>query len=129
MAKLVSPAEAKALVEQGFTYVDVRSTQEFEAGHPAGAVHVALMERGAGGMAPNPRFLELVTARFPKDSKLVLGCEAGGRSARAAAVLEANGYTELADQRAGFGGRRDPAGRVVEPGWRDAGLPVATGKS
>ncbi|HEY2946480.1 MAG TPA: rhodanese-like domain-containing protein [Vicinamibacteria bacterium] len=125
--KRVSPAEARDLIEkQGYVYVDVRSVPEFVAGHPTGAYNVPLMNMGPGGMTPNPDFLA-VMATFPKDAKLVVGCKAGGRSARAASMLESAGYTSLVDQRAGFEGAPDPAtGRISEPGWRPAGLPVST---
>ena len=56
---------------------------------------------------------------FPKDAKLVLGCQGGGRSLRAAGMLEQAGWTSVVDQRAGFQGHG-------EPGWRPAGLPVST---
>lgn len=40
----VSPEEARGLMErEGYTYIDVRSIPEFEAGHPAGAVNVPLL--------------------------------------------------------------------------------------
>jgi rhodanese-related sulfurtransferase len=55
---------------------------------------------------------------FPKESKLVVGCKAGGRSMRAAGMLEAAGYASVVDQRAGFEGGG-------EPGWRPKGLPVS----
>lgn len=121
----VSPADAQALIEkEGYSYVDVRSVQEFQAGHPAGAYNVPLMEMGAMGMTPNPEFLAVMEKRFPKDSRLVVGCKAGGRSMRAAGMLEAAGYTSVVDQRAGFEGGPSPSGSV-EPGWRPAGLPVS----
>jgi rhodanese-related sulfurtransferase len=125
--KRVSPAEARDLIdEQGYVYVDVRSLPEFAAGHPEGAYNVPLMNMGPGGMSPNPDFLKVMGA-FPKDAKLVVGCKAGGRSARAAGMLESAGYTNVVDQRAGFEGAPDPAtGRVSEPGWRPSGLPVST---
>ena len=123
----ISPAEARALQAQGWTYLDVRSTPEFERGHPEGAVHVPLMEAGPAGMQPNPQFLEQVQARFSPETKLVVGCEAGGRSLRAATLLAQAGFAQVVDQRCGFGGARGPGGQVVEPGWKDAGLPVETG--
>jgi hypothetical protein len=43
---------------------------------------------------------------------------------RAAEALTADGYTHVIDQRAGFEGPRDAFGRVLEPGWSPAGLPV-----
>jgi rhodanese-related sulfurtransferase len=123
--KRISPAEARDLIDtQGYVYVDVRSVPEFAAGHPQGAYNVPLMNMGPGGMAPNPDFIS-VMATFPKDARLIVGCKAGGRSARAAAMLESAGYTNVIDQRAGFEGAPDPAtGRIGEPGWRPAGLPV-----
>jgi len=125
--KRVSPAEARDLIDkEGYLYVDVRSVPEFAAGHPQGAYNVPLMNMGPGGMTPNPDFLAVMGA-FPKDAKLVVGCKAGGRSARASSLLESAGYTSVVDQRAGFEGAPDPAtGRLSEPGWRPAGLPVAT---
>jgi rhodanese-related sulfurtransferase len=116
--KRVSPAEARELIDkQGYVYVDVRSLPEFAAGHPEGAYNVPLMNMGPGGMSPNPDFLK-VMGTFSKDAKLVLGCKGGGRSLRAAGMLEAAGYTNVIDQRAGFEGHD-------EPGWRPAGLPVS----
>jgi rhodanese-related sulfurtransferase len=126
MSRRISPQEARELMEkQGYVYVDVRSIPEFQAGHPDGAFNVPLMHMGPAGMTPNAEFVEVMQKAFPRDARLVLGCKAGGRSARAAAMLEAAGFANVVDQRAGFEGAPDPAtGRVVEPGWRPAGLPV-----
>ena len=94
---------------------------EFEAGHPTGAYNVPLMHQGPAGMTPNPDFLGVMEKAFPKTAKLVVGCKAGGRSARAAAVLESAGFTNVVDQKAGYEGPSP-----VEPGWRPQGLPVST---
>ena len=75
-------------------------------------------------MVPNPEFLDVMQRAFPQDAKLVVACKAGGRSARAASLLESAGFTNVVDQRAGFEGKADPSGQV-EPGWRPAGLPVS----
>jgi rhodanese-related sulfurtransferase len=125
MSKRVSPQEARELMEKSnYVYVDVRSVPEFQAGHPEGAFNVPLMHMGPAGMTPNPEFLEVMQSAFPKDARLVVACKAGGRSARAAAMLEAAGYTNIVDQRAGYEGAQDPATGRTEPGWRPAGLPV-----
>ena len=119
--KRISPDEARDLMDrEGYTYLDVRSIPEFEAGHPKGAYNVPLNHMGAAGMSPNPEFLSVVQKSFPTDAKLVLGCKGGGRSLRAAQMLEAAGYTAVVDQRAGF------EGNPAEPGWRPKGLPVDT---
>jgi rhodanese-related sulfurtransferase len=126
--KRISPKEAKELMDAGWTYLDVRSEREFEQGHPAGAVNVPLMHAGPAGMTPNADFLAVAAAAFPKEAKLVVGCQAGGRSARAAQLLEGAGFSQLVDQRAGFGGARDAMGRTTEPGWAAEGLPVDKGQ-
>lgn len=123
----ISPAEAHTKLAEGYTYVDVRSEGEFEEGHPPGAVNVPLMHMSAEGMTPNDSFLAVMLAAFPKDAKLVLGCKSGGRSLRAAQLLEDNGYTSLIDQRAGWDGSRNAFGKVTEPGWGRTDLPAETG--
>jgi rhodanese-related sulfurtransferase len=122
----VSPAEAHTrMKEEGFTYVDVRTAEEFAAGHPEGAVNVPLMHAGAAGMVPNPGFLAAMEATFAKDAPLVLGCKAGSRSARAAQALVDAGFSRVLDQRAGWDGARGPFGELTEPGWSRTDLPVA----
>jgi rhodanese-related sulfurtransferase len=117
--KRISPEEAKALIDgEGYAYLDVRSIPEFEAGHPTGAFNVPLNHMGAAGMSPNPEFLSVVEKSFPRDAKLVVGCKGGGRSLRAAELMQAAGYTSVVDQRAGF------EGHPGEPGWRPKGLPT-----
>ncbi len=125
--KRVSPAEAQQLVEQGWTFLDVRSEPEFADEHPAGAFNVPLMHMGPTGMTPNPDFVAVVEASFAKDAQLVLGCRSGGRSLRALQMLQQRGYANLVDQRAGFEGARDAFGGNVEPGWKPAGLPTERG--
>jgi len=127
-ARRVSPQEAARLIEaEGYVYVDVRSVGEFEGGHPEGAYNVPWAHASPTGMTPNPDFVPAMTAAFPRDAKIVLGCMSGRRSLNAYAALEAAGYTQLVDQQAGWGGVRDAFGRVSEPGWAASGLPTATG--
>lgn len=125
--KRVSPQEAADLQKQGYTYVDVRSVPEFEQGRPTDSVNIPFMHKDGAAMQPNPQFLEAFTKAFPKGTKFVLGCLGGNRSMRAAEMLQAQGYDDILEQRAGFGGARDMAGRVAEAGWADAGLPVESG--
>ena len=126
MVKRVTPAEADALLKEGWAYLDVRSIPEFEAGHPTGAANIPLLHMAGGRMAPNPAFQSVVEANFAKDAKIVVGCKAGPRSAQATALLEAAGYTSVADMLGGFHGQRDGFGRVALAGWAEAGLPVET---
>ncbi|MBV9948507.1 MAG: rhodanese-like domain-containing protein [Myxococcales bacterium] len=124
----ISPDEASQKLAEGWTYVDVRTTQEFEAGHPAGAVNVPIMHAGAGGMTPNPDFTRVMNAAFPKDAKIVVGCKAGGRSLRAAQILLGEGFQNVVDQRAGWDGARGSFGELTEPGWSRVNLPSESGQ-
>jgi rhodanese-related sulfurtransferase len=125
----ISPKEASDKLAEGWTYVDVRTAQEFEAGHPQGAANVPIMHAAGGGMSPNPDFVRVMRAAFPKDAKIIVGCKAGARSLRAAQTLLAEGFTNVLDQRAGWDGARGPFGEVTEPGWSRVGLAVGTGQS
>jgi rhodanese-related sulfurtransferase len=126
MPRRVAPEEAREMMDKdGYVYVDVRSVAEFVAGHATGAYNVPLNHLGPNGPSPNEQFMAAMEKTFPKDARLIVSCQAGGRSARAAAQLEAAGYTNVADLSAGFEGRMDPVTRQVNPGWRRKGLPVS----
>jgi len=118
--------EAHQRVQDGWTYVDVRTPQEFEGGHAAGAINVPFALIGPGGMMPNPAFTQVMSSLFPSDAKLVLGCASGGRSSRACQMLAQVGFQHLVNIHGGFSGIRDGVGREVVPGWAGAGLPVST---
>ena len=125
--KQISVTEASALQAQGAVYLDVRSTREYVDGHPAGAVNIPLFEpdEDTGEMTPNPDFLRVVQANFPSDTPFLVGCQVGGRSMRAAEVLQAFGYTDLSNVRGGFDGAYDHvSGRLIDKGWVESGLPV-----
>jgi rhodanese-related sulfurtransferase len=121
------PAEAHKLIEQGHRYVDVRTEEEFANGHASGALNipVAIPNPATGQMALNNEFIAVVEAHFPKDAKLVLGCQSGMRSERAAEMLSQAGYTTVVNLQGGFGGARDASGQVVTPGWAASGLSVS----
>lgn len=126
MPKRILPSEAQQLIAEGWTYLDVRSIPEFEAGHPTGAYNVPLLHATGGRMVPNPDFEAIMAANFPKDARIVVGCKAGGRSLQAATLLEAAGYTNVVDMRGGYSGEADMFGRLAVPGWTACGLPVET---
>lgn len=117
--------EAKQKLDEGYVYIDVRTEDEVDAGHPQGAFNVPVRVQTDTGMQPNEDFLAVMTACFPKDAKLVIGCKAGPRSTAACQLLVGAGYTDVIEQRAGFAGARDAFGAVVDVGWQAAGLPVA----
>jgi rhodanese-related sulfurtransferase len=125
----ISPAEAHAkMKDEAFTYVDVRTEDEFAAGHPAGAVNVPLMLATANGMEANPDFVSVMEGAFAKDAPIIVGCKVGGRSARAAEALASAGFTRILDQRAGWDGSKGSFGELVEPGWSRVELPTESGQ-
>lgn len=122
-------AETKEKLDAGWTYVDVRTEEEWDEGHPPGAVNVPVAIMSARGKVQNPEFLAAMNATFAKDAKIVLGCAAGVRSMIAAELLVADGFVAPFEHRPGWYGVRDPFGRVREVGWEASGLPIESGGS
>jgi rhodanese-related sulfurtransferase len=125
--KQVEPPEAAAILQANpdAVYLDVRTEDEFAAGHPAGAINVPLMFMIPGNPQPNPDFLAVVGKLLPKDKTLIVGCRSGARSQRACEELEQAGYTDLTNVRGGYGGARDASGHIAVKGWEDSNLPIA----
>lgn len=131
MKDIDSPEAARMrAADPSILFLDVRSREEFEEGHPEGAVNVPVAEPDdSGQMAPNPDFVAVVRALAPDASRTILAsCAMGGRSRMACQILEGAGYSNTFNVDGGFHGRRNPILRtLVVPGWKDAGLPVSTG--
>ena len=126
--KQLTPQQAHALMQQDATiiYLDVRTEPEFTAGHPQKGVNIpAFFFQAPGRPTPNPDFLKVTEAVIPKDATIIVGCQAGGRSQRAAEQLTQAGYTNVSNMMGGFGGGQDQTGNAIA-GWKDAGLPVST---
>jgi hydroxyacylglutathione hydrolase len=83
--------------------LDVRTVAEWSAGHVPGATNIPLGE------------LQARMGELSGDRPLVVHCQAGGRAAIAASVLNAHGVTDL----------RLYAGGYTE--WIAAGHPTASG--
>jgi rhodanese-related sulfurtransferase len=112
----VTIVDALQAQRAGATYIDVRSSPEFAAGHPSGAINVPLLEpdEDTGQLMPNPDFVRVMKSNFPPDAVLLLGCQSGARGARAAQMLETFGFTKLSSVTGGF------------QAWVAAGLATAT---
>ena len=123
----LTPTDAHDVLQRNpaAIYLDVRTEAEFEAGHPAGARNVPIVFFDPATRQPklNPDFLATVRRHLPPATKLVIGCQSGGRSQRACEILADAGYTDVANVSGGFGGAREHGVR----GWRDLGLPVENG--
>ncbi|HUR21862.1 MAG TPA: rhodanese-like domain-containing protein [Vicinamibacterales bacterium] len=110
----LSVERAHAAQLGGATYIDVRSGAEFAAGRPAGAINVPLLDNDedTGQLLPNPDFVRVMRANFPADAPLLVGCQSGGRSSRAAQMLEAFGFTCVTNVPGGY------------ESWKPSGLPT-----
>ncbi len=77
----LTPEEAlEKMEDEDYAYVDVRSINEFEGGHPVGAYNIPFKHMLPGGMADNEDFVAVMEASFAKDAKLIVACKAGGRA-------------------------------------------------
>ena len=90
--KNVSPAEAVGLLNHGALLLDVRSKDEFDAGHVIDARHLPQAELSDG--------LEKF-AKF-RDKVVITFCESGMRSGGAARALRAAGFTKVVNLRGGL---------------------------
>lgn len=125
--KHITVQQAHQQQGSGARYLDVRSVPEFENGHPEGAFNIPLMHMDpeTRQMRPNPDFVDVVRATFPTETPLVIGCQMGGRSAKACEILSNAGYMDVANVLGGWGG----APQMGHQGWMQAGLPVETSAS
>lgn len=126
----ITPQEAKEKLsgDEGYRYLDVRSVGEFVQGHPPGAVNVPILETDpeTGMMAPNEQFFKVVNANFSRDDAIIIGCLYGPRATRAAQMLDEAGFSRCVVMRGGFGGERDPAGEIINVGWKGLGYQIET---
>ena len=128
--KNIGPEQAKQILDtdKEAVYIDVRTEQEFMNGHVPSALNIPVVwpDAATRQMVPNPDFVKVVSAHFDKNKQIIVGCQMGGRSQFAADLLDKEGFQDVSNMQGGFGGARDPMGRVVAPGWTQFGFPVET---
>lgn len=126
--KQIDPKQTYSVLQEdkNSVYIDVRTAEEFANGHVPGAVNIPAMlpDPVSRRMAPNPGFLDAVQASYAKEKQIICGCQMGGRSQFAADQLVQAGFTDVSNMQGGFGGAKDPMGRLVAPGWLQSELPV-----
>ncbi|KAJ0964046.1 hypothetical protein J5N97_029168 [Dioscorea zingiberensis] len=103
---------AHELLQAGHRYLDVRTVDEFNAGHAVGAVNIPYLFKVGSGMTRNPKFVEEVLSVFGTDDEIIVGCQSGKRSLMAAADLCNAGFTGITDIAGGYSA------------WVQTGLPV-----
>ena len=98
----VADTRARMNADERVRLIDVREDREWDAGHAAGAVHLSkgVIERDIESRIPD------------KNTKLVLYCGGGFRSALVAEALQKMGYANPVSLDGGW------------RAWQEAGLPV-----
>src|SRR5262245_46705268 len=126
--KNIGVEEAKQILDgdSSVVYIDVRTENEFMNGHVPKALNIPVVwpDPSTRQMQPNPDFVKVVSANIDKQKRIIVGCQAGGRSKFAADLLAQEGFQDVSNMQGGFGGARDPMGRVVAPGWSQMGFPI-----
>jgi rhodanese-related sulfurtransferase len=129
----ISPEQAKQILEtdSSAVYIDVRTEGEFLSGHVPKALNIPVVwpDPMTRQMKPNPDFVKVVSAHFSKDKRIIVGCQMGGRSQMAANILGQEGFEDVSNMQGGFGGAKDPMGRIAVAGWTQLGYPVETDPS
>ncbi|XWS25964.1 hypothetical protein CRYUN_Cryun27aG0112700 [Craigia yunnanensis] len=112
----VSVRVAYELFQAGRRYLDIRTSDEFNAGHPPAAINIPyhyILKNGGEVMSlKNSNFLEEVSSEFGKEKKIIVGCKSGRRSLMAATDLLAAGFTHVTDVAGGY------------TAWKEKGLPI-----
>ncbi|GLJ08952.1 hypothetical protein SUGI_0099180 [Cryptomeria japonica] len=103
---------AHELLQAGQRYLDVRTAEEFNAGHVEDAINVPYMFKEGEGMVKNPNFIQEVSSLFSKDAEILVGCQSGRRSLMAAKDLIACEFTGITDVGGGYSA------------WVQSGFPV-----
>jgi len=106
--RVVSVESAAAIFQSppdGLVVLDVRTPEEFDAGHLDGAIMIDFYE---------PDFADRI-AELDRDAPYLLYCRSGNRSNTARDVMEDLGFTDVADVDGGINA------------WLEGGQPVVTG--
>lgn len=102
--KIVTVEEAaKALkANTNIVVIDVRTPDEFQAGHIHGATNINVQDKD---------FAKKIEA-LDKSKTYIIHCAAGGRSARACEKIKPMGFTNMMHMNQGFNG------------WKEKGEPI-----
>lgn len=97
----ISPVEAKAKTQEAYAqFVDVRTPEEYNAGHPSRAINIPLAE------------LASKLDRLEKNEPVYVICQTGRRSKEASDILVKNGFPWVFNVTGGA------------TAWNAAGLPT-----
>lgn len=87
----ISAADSVAALGGSTVFLDVREPNEYALGHIPGAVFL-----------PRGNLETKIEAAVPRDSKVVIYCASGNRSALAADTMSQMGYSDVSSMAGGF---------------------------
>jgi molybdopterin/thiamine biosynthesis adenylyltransferase/rhodanese-related sulfurtransferase len=101
----IDPSEVHGLLDEGVALLDVRESEEWDAGHLPGATHVprGYLESRIDGAIPD------------RDQRVVVYCASGTRSALAAKTLADLGYGDVSSMTGGITLWKDRGYEVDQP--------------
>ncbi|MEY3235971.1 MAG: hypothetical protein RI883_72 [Bacteroidota bacterium] len=92
--KVVSKSEFKTLMQNKESQlIDVRTIGEYDGGHIANAKNIDF----------NGANFKTNIAKLDKNKPVLVYCQAGGRSGKAAAMMKEMGFTKVYDLEGGYG--------------------------
>lgn len=95
-SEVIQPINANELAKldtQNIQLLDVRTSKEFADGHIDGAKNIDFFADS---------FTDEVLQNFDKNQPIYVYCRSGNRSAKAAKLIENNGFTTIFDYQGGY---------------------------
>lgn len=90
--EVLEKQQYQAMVEMGYTVIDVRTPEEYEEGHIGGAKNINVKSE---------TFVNEIK-KFSKSDTLLVYCRSGRRSLYAAQVMVSFGFQKIYDLEGGF---------------------------
>ncbi|CAH8262564.1 unnamed protein product [Arabidopsis lyrata] len=100
----IDVSQAQKLLDSGYTFLDVRTVEEFEEGHVDSekVFNVPYWLYSPQGQEINPNFLKHVSSLCNQTNHLVVGCKSGVRSLYATKVLVSSGFKNVKNMDGGY---------------------------
>ena len=108
-------ALTKAMLDADRARLEELVADQLSYGHSSGVIQT------------KAQFVDAIRRRFQADSKIVVGCNSGKRSALAVRALVDSGFANVVECRTGWDGTRGIFGELREAGWKRVGLPTENG--
>lgn len=93
-SKIVTPEQAKKLIEKGAVVIDVRTPEEYKAGYIPGAINIDFYSDD----------FEAKLSKLDKNKEYLIYCRSGNRSGKTVIIMQRLGFSKLYDMPAAYAG-------------------------